>query len=348
MFSKFNKLGVNLSGSVGKTNNFLANTNGIESQQHSLSLHYNALKNIFIKLGADYTKTNVFKRDASLGNYLNSNIGVQYNSHKNGHFSLHYVSGYSLAFQAPQRDFFTATTQWYLGTHHSVSASLNYYEHFLTNGNKSYRVQMKYTYSGGIGVKKTFWKGSVKGQVKVDNYEGSLAGIIVTMDQFKTITDTKGRFHFPQVKEGDYLLSVLKQSIPEGLILMHSNDLAISVNKEKKSGFQIHLQPSGWFMGALFIHEDQGKSVINAKVALSNESGTFLVPVDKRGRFSARLMAGTYALSIPKIRENRKLLNGHLDKKKITILPSTKTQSTLIYTPNKRKITIVKNEFNLL
>lgn len=293
---------INLQGSLGALNNKL-----LSSEVKSLSMFQNfsvqfSPSNRFgIRTALTHTLTNKYQRTQWVSRYLNTSLNAWY-SYENWRASIQYTSGFSMEYNAPQRDFLQAELRGVVFKNHHLNLGIHYYEHAFTAGVKSIRAQIGYAIRGGIPIKKLSWKGVLKGRIICQDKAVDLSKIKVSLNGKAVLSNGFGQYLFTSVLEGTQQLSVLEESLPEGYLLKKSNyqSFKFAKNEHQKMDFEI-IKAARINTGILSNYTQENKPTLEVTLELKSAEGSYFIATNPEGFTESTLLKpGKYEISVYK------------------------------------------------
>lgn len=249
---------LNVQTEVGKLANFLQNQAGESSTIYNgafnLGFHPNntfqATAFINYRGGKQYAITGYNR--FYFGGSLMANINEKYSC------SLQYNSDYELKDYTSDRNLLSFQLNAKLHPKHEINLSANYNLIKNTLDKKEYIIRLRYTVNIGLPVSKKKNIGSLSGRM-INKGVQTIQGIRISVDGNKAVTDSEGKFHYPALRTGEFLLNIDESSFDLNTLAETQSPYWVNIEEGKESYFELGITKSAVISGKLLIQEDERK-----------------------------------------------------------------------------------------
>lgn len=322
---------------------------------------------------AMYDKSSIYR----IGNSKRWILGMDCNIHFSDkfYFSLRYKTNSSTEEYYTNRDLLEGYLRYRLPNDHRISLQCRQtlLKNSIDKKETAFLLNYQAPFNVPIGLKK--YVGSVSGKVYNMETGDPLKNIIIRLNNFSVVTDDNGKFIFPALNPGKYLLSVDKASIGLDKITVPDTPISLEVLPKEEKELTINIVKGAILSGQINIYkyvsaddsslkkqiiiEEQGKTIRkfylvgegkdgrslyknggipNIIVEIQNEDRVLRVVTDGHGQFKfSELKPGTWRV---KLYDNNLPPYHKFEKEmfKVGLEPGDKHELQIKVFPIKRKI----------
>ncbi|MFO7891623.1 MAG: carboxypeptidase-like regulatory domain-containing protein, partial [bacterium] len=205
---------------------------------------------------AMYDESSIYR----IGNSKRWTLGMDCNIHFSDkfYFSLRYKTNSSTEEYYTNRDLLEGYLRYRLPNDHRISLQCRQtlLKNSIDKKETAFLLNYQAPFNVPIGLKK--YVGSVSGQVYNMETSEPLKDIIIRLNNFSVVTDKNGKFIFPALNPGKYLLSVDKASIGLDKITVPNTPISLEVQPKEEKQLTIDIVKGAILSGQINIYKYVG------------------------------------------------------------------------------------------
>lgn len=313
-FNYTNKLFTgNFGGRFAKTQNQLSLDNTYKNTYiNHANVSYRIFRDFTIRGGVNHIYTNRYGTVDYGSNYIRYNLGFNYNLLKKFVLNANYNSGFSPEESYRQRDYINFNLRANISEHHRLEMRANYFENPAVINRKELFAFAKYSYLFGVGVKRLFNQGGVKGSLFSNNSKININGIKIYTAGKTIQTDKNGNFELNNLNIGLNNIYVDESTLPLNVVLTQKNPIEIYVEKDRKVELELELVKAGKLFGVLnLVNKNKAiETSLQCYIKLENKDFVYYTESNINGEFKFQnVVPGNYICTLIRFKKNGNLFN---------------------------------------
>ena len=273
MDSRFNYFGFSFYTNLGETyNNITDKISSMSRYRFSSSLYVNKCQKYNIY--AMYDESSIYRIDNSKRWTVGADCDITVSN--KFYLSLRYKTNASTEDYYTNRDLLEGYIRYKFPNNHRISLQCR--QTLLKNSvdKKETAIMFNYQAPFNIPIGLKTYVGSVSGQVNNMETNQPLKNVVVRLNNFSVVTNDKGKFKFPVLNPGKYLLSIDRATIGLDKLTVPDTPITLEVQPMEEKEIEINIVTGAAIAGKINIFKYIGKedSLYNKQIIIENNQNS--------------------------------------------------------------------------